>query len=59
MPDRLQVQSNRIPEYPEIWKEEDELRLDSWIKVRSSGWREIKWRSLAFLENLEHTIEEP
>ena len=42
MPDREWVQSERRAENPEIWKEEDELRLDSWIQIRSTEWDERK-----------------
>ena len=37
MPDREWVRSDRRAENPGIWKEEDELRLDSWIQIRSMG----------------------
>ena len=42
MPDREWVRSERRAENPGIWKEEDELRLDSWIQMRSTGWDERK-----------------
>ena len=42
MPDRKWVQSERRAENPEIRKEEDELRLDSWMQIRSTGWDERK-----------------
>ena len=42
MPDREWVQTERIAENPGIWKEEDELRLDSWMQIRSTGWDERK-----------------
>ena len=42
MPDWEWVQSERIAENPGIWKEEDELRLDSWMQIRSTGWDERK-----------------
>ena len=50
------VQSDRRAENPGIRKEEDELRLDSWIQIRSTGWDERKssssmllaWRPPAF-----------
>ena len=38
MPDREWVQSERRAENPEIWKEENELRLDSRIQLKSTGW---------------------
>ena len=34
MPDREWVRSERRAENPGIQKEEDELRLDSWIQIR-------------------------
>ena len=42
MPDREWVQSERRAENPEIRKEEDELRLDSWMQIRPTGWDERK-----------------
>ena len=42
MPDREWVQSERRAENPGIRKEEDELRLDSWMQIRSTGWDEKK-----------------
>ena len=49
MPDRECVQSERRVENPEIRKEEDELRLDSWIQIRSTGWNEKKCSSSVLL----------
>ena len=46
MPDREWVGSERRAENPGIQKEEDELRLDSWIQIRSTGWDERKLSSL-------------
>ena len=43
MPDREWVRSQRRAENAGIRKEEDELRLDSWIQIRSTGWDERKW----------------
>ena len=37
MPDREWAQSERRAENPGIRKEEDELRLDSWIQIRLMG----------------------
>ena len=37
MPDREWVPSDRRAENPGIRKEEDELRLDSWMQIRSTG----------------------
>ena len=42
IPDREWVQLERRAENPGIWKEEDELRLDSWIQIRSTEWDERK-----------------
>ena len=41
-PNREWVQSERRAENPGIRKEEDELRLDSWIQIRSTGWDQRK-----------------
>ena len=40
MPDREWVRSECRAENPEIQKEEDELKLDCWIQIRSTGWDE-------------------
>ena len=37
MPDREWVWSDRKAENPGVWKEEDELRLDTQIQIRSMG----------------------
>ena len=42
MPDREWVRSERRAENPGILKVEDELRSDSWIQIRSTGWDERK-----------------
>ena len=42
MPDWEWVRSERRAENPGIRKEEDELRLDSWIQIRSTGLDERK-----------------
>ena len=42
MPDREWVRSERRAENPGIRKEEDELRLDTCIQIRSTGWDERK-----------------
>ena len=42
MPNQECVQSERRGENPEIRKEEDELRLDSWMQIRSTGSDERK-----------------
>ena len=36
MPDRMWVQLDRREDKPEIQGEEDKLRLDSWIQIRST-----------------------
>ena len=45
MQDREWVQSDRRAKNPGIWKEEDELGLDSWIQIRSIGWNKRKCSS--------------
>ena len=42
MPDREWVRSERRAENPGIRKEEEELRLDSWMQIMSTGWDERK-----------------
>ena len=44
MPDWEWVRSEHRAENPGIWKEEDELKLDSWMQTwsRSTGWDERK-----------------
>ena len=42
MPDREWVRSERRAKNPGIQKEEEELRLDSWIQIRLTGWDERK-----------------
>ena len=42
MPNREWVGSERRAENPAIRKEEDELRLDSWMQIRSTAWDERK-----------------
>ena len=60
MPDREWVRSERRAENPGIWKEEDELRLDSWMQMRSTGWeRESGVVQCSWLEDLQHSIDEP
>ena len=49
MPDREWVQSERRAENPGIRKEEDELKLDSWIQIRSTKWDERKCSSSVLL----------
>ena len=43
------MRSERRAENPGIRKEEDELRLDCWIQIRSTGWVERKLSSSVFL----------
>ena len=45
MTDREWVPSERRVENPGIRKEEDELRLDSWMQIRSTGRDEKKCSS--------------
>ena len=42
MPDREWVRSERRAENPGIRKEEEELRLDSWMQIKSTGWDDRK-----------------
>ena len=42
MPEQEWLRSKLRAENPGIRKEEDELRLDSWIQIRSTGWDERK-----------------
>ena len=42
MPYREWVRSELRAENPGIQKEEDELRLDSWMQIRSTGWDKRK-----------------
>ena len=49
MPDREWVRSERRAENPGIRKEKYELRLDSWIQIRSTGWDEKKCSSSVLL----------
>ena len=60
MPDREWVRSEPRAENPGIRKEEDELGLDSWIQIRSTGWDERKWvwRECSITrEGLDCTVE--
>ena len=50
IPDREWLQSDRRAENPGIRKEEEKLRLDSWIQIRSTGCDEIKKSSALGLE---------
>ena len=60
MPDREWVRSERRAENPGIRKEEDELRLDSWIQIRSQdGTKESEVVQCFWLEDLQHSFEEP
>ena len=60
MRDREWVQSECRAENPGIRRKEDELRLDSWIQVRWTGWnKESEVVQCAWLEDLQHSIEEP
>ena len=42
MPGREWVQSERRADNPGSRKKEDELKLDSWMQIRSTGWDERK-----------------
>ena len=42
MPDLEWMRSEHRAENPGIRKEEDELRLDSWMQIRSTGWDKRK-----------------
>ena len=60
MPDREWMRSERRAENPGIWKEEDELRLDSWMQITSTGWnKKSEVVQCSWLEDLQHSIEEP
>ena len=60
MPDREWVRSERRAENPEIRKEGDELRLDSWIQIKSTEWaRESEVVQCLWLEDRQHSIDEP
>ena len=58
MPDREWVQSERRAENPGIRKELDELRLDSWMQIRSTEWDERKWSSSVFLARRPTAFQE-
>ena len=49
MPDREWVRSERRAENPGIRKEQNELRLDSWMQMWLTGWGERKWSSSVLL----------
>ena len=49
MPDWEWVRSECRAENPGIRKEEDELRLDSWMQIRLAGWDERKWSGSVLL----------
>ena len=49
MPDREWARSEHRAENPGIWKEADELRLDSWMQIRSTEWDERKWSNSVLL----------
>ena len=55
------MQSEHRAENPEIRKEEDELRLYSWIQMRGQRDRmkESEVVQCFWLEYLQHSIEEP
>ena len=49
MPDQEWVRSERKAENPGVQKVEIELRLDSWMQIRSTGWDERKGSSPVLL----------
>ena len=60
MPNWEWVRSERRAEDPGIRKEEDELRLNSWMQIRSKGGtRETEAVQCSWLGDLQHSIEEP
>ena len=60
MLDREWVRSKHRAENAGIRKEKDELRLDSWIQIRSTGWdEENEVVQCSWLEDLQHSIGEP
>ena len=60
MPDRRWVRSDRRAENTGIRKEEDELRLDSWIHIRQQDeTKESVEVESSWHEDLQHSIEEP
>ena len=59
VPDRKWVRSDRRAENPEIRKEEDELRLDSWIQSQQDETRESVEVQCSWLGDPSHSIEEP
>ena len=52
MPDREWVRSERRAINPTIRKKEDELRLDSWIQIKSTGWDERKCSSVCAVRSV-------
>ena len=68
MPDREWLPSDRRTENPGIRKEQEELRIDSWIQVNGigrekskvNGWDERKCsNSVLLTRRPQHSIEEP
>ena len=61
MPDREWVRSKRRAENPEIWKEEDELKLDflDTDKVDRMGRKESEVVQCSWHEDLQNSIDEP
>ena len=54
------MRSERRAENPGIRKEENELRFDSWIQIRSMGWaKKSVVVQCSWLEDRQHSIEEP
>ena len=54
------MRSDRRAEYPKIRKEEDELRLDSWIQLKVHRMKRDKAKNEALLlRKLRHSIVKP
>ena len=60
IPELEWVRSERRAENPGFRKEEYELRLDSWMQIRSTGWDrgESGVVQCSWLEDLQHSIGE-
>ena len=60
MPDWELVRSERRAKNPGIRKEEEELKLDSWMQIkRLDGTKESEVVQCSWLGDLQHSIEEP
>ena len=58
MLEREWLQSERRVENPGIPKEKDQLRLDCWIQIKSTGWDEKKF-SAPGSETTSHPLKNP